>query len=355
MVKRRKDKWKQIKRSGKKVKCKEEADTRDLLLPCMKWSEVHYLAGLNTSEANEEIRIVIKSTELSKDVLGRTPLWYAARAGNDDILPTFLDSSSDADAEEALCTAIDWCRISTACLLLQKKPELKLGERTRSLLSSLLTLKWDLYSPVLQVLGDQVLQHQFLNHACWTGNKAVVNQAMSSGVSLIDADFMGRTPLHNAVQRVHCDIVKDLLSAVSPDIGLSYVDAYGNTPLHYACALNSSSCMEQAQAVVTLLVSAWPAALNQQNDVGRTPLMEAMYRSNHQLASHIVNSYLDLLDTSITDYRGYSYSHYNPLYADMFSEGMADPPQPNQRPRKGNQKLKHLRRIIVNFIKRRQK
>jgi ankyrin repeat protein len=337
--------------------------TDDILLPCMEWNKLHYLAGskLDVNGAQAMVQeLVTHGLSAQSDALGRKPLWYAARAGNDGLISLLLNNTDNQDVDAAFCIALEWHRVQMACTILRKSPTYQPSENTRNILRALLDKKWDSYKTILSLANDKSLLSYFLNHACWCGEDDVVKHAIDLGVSVNDHDILGRTPLHNAVQKYHLSTTKLLLEAKADPCA---VDSSGFTPAHYVCSrkrhseFNSNVSDDDASAILEVLVEANPAVLNCKNNVGRTPLHEALYRGNTEMVIFITKTFLHHLDTSIRDHLGFTYSHYSPLHADELGNGseVAEVAKAqNEKKRKWRQ-LKYMTDTVVRYLKRKHR
>ena len=166
----------------------------------------------------------------NRDIMGRTPLSWAAANGHDIVVKQLLETDVDVDAQGA---------------------------------SGQTPLSW----------------------AAENGHSVVVKQLLKAGVDVEPEDDSGRTPISWAAANGHTAVVIQLLEtgSIEPDAR----DNYGRTPLSLA-ADNGHT------AAVKLLLETGRVDLNAQDNDGRTPLWWAAESGHSAVVKHLIGADVDV-------------------------------------------------------------
>ena len=203
----------------------------------------------------------------TRDSLGRSPLWWAAREGRLADVRALLGrradvNAQDVDGETALHCAARWGHASVAEVLLDQgaNPDARAA-----------------YGATPLNLAVRGVRH------------AVVAVLLSNGAGASIGDEFGCTPLHDAAARGDDRSVALLLAAGSDP---NARDIHGSTPLHYAAREG------QRNAASSLITQG--AASYHRNALGRVPAQEAESANDSQLAAFLTASMNDPVRRSET-------------------------------------------------------
>ncbi|KAL3473338.1 ankyrin repeat-containing domain protein [Aspergillus californicus] len=165
-------------------------------------------ADNETSEL--ETKLPIPNDASSGDFTGRTPLSWAAAAGNEAAVKRLLEEGADIESSDKIYgwTPLLWA-VSGGH---EKVVELLLARSA---------------STTAKGTNDQVP----LSIAAWHGYGAIVAILLSNGVDVNSADKDGRTALSWAMKNGHGDVVGLLL--VAGGTSLELTDDYGRVPLSW--------------------------------------------------------------------------------------------------------------------------
>lgn len=197
-----------------------------------RWQDVNETANLNGME-------------------GLTPLAMASGQQSPAFLKLLIDNGADVNSQDTagfvpLSYALQEERLDNFCVLLDAgaNPDpLPSGSGRYSPLS--MAADHGLTVAVKELLArgadvNWVADHggDALKHAAANGHLACVNLLLEEGATAASFDNEGFSPIHNAVDNTHHDVVMRLLDAGVPidlPVGPECEEA-GRTPLHRACA-----------------------------------------------------------------------------------------------------------------------
>ena len=116
------------------------------------------------------------------------------------------------------------------------------------------------------------------------GDVARVEESVRGGVSVESRDRFGQTPLMQAIESQHVDLVRALLMSLGADVSAG-TDRFNYTPLHFAA---SSPSLE-----ITRMVLDRGAAVDALDSIGKTPLYHACERRQHAQAQLLLDAGAD--------------------------------------------------------------
>lgn len=116
------------------------------------------------------------------------------------------------------------------------------------------------------------------------GDVARVEELIRAGTSVESRDRFGQTPLMQAIESQHVELVRVLLERHAADVAAG-TDRFHYTPLHFAA---SSPPIE-----VTRMVLARGAAVDAMDSIGKTPLYHAVERRQHAQAQLLLDAGAD--------------------------------------------------------------
>ncbi len=330
----------------------ETYESRDagVLKNIMKISLVHYLVGLKVSkqdikqmqsdihqtvEVNDsdiggidenlspttariEILRQLTSKQIAsqRDCEGRLPLWYAAKAGNTDLIPVLMEiyryDCNDDDIKSAIYAALSWKHSATVSAILYHKPDLILDERTKSCFIALIDSDWKTYASILLECKDIRVSQYFFSHACRLGEEDKISMMLEYGVDIDQQNLMGLSALHEAAQVGQYTIVRCLLEA-GADFNIQ--DCRGDSPLHHVCMRNSTQPADNnTQSVdmlktLQVLISSNTIDLNLTNIHGHTALVEGIVHHNKGMVEYLLQHCREKLQLDLAGSTGISYIH----------------------------------------------
>ncbi|EFW99917.1 ankyrin repeat-containing protein [Grosmannia clavigera kw1407] len=221
------------------------------------------------SDAAETVTVILQDTSAdvnATDGIGRTPLSYAAYAGNESTVHQILKIGKvDVDSEDQY----GWTPLFLAA---------RYGHQT--------VVKQLLDTGKVDVDSKDRDGRTPLSWAAENGHQTVVKQLLDTGKVDVDLkDHYGRTPLSWAAKKGHQTVVKQLLDTGKVDVDLK--DRDGRTPLSRAARYGH-------QTVVKQLLDTGKVDVDLKDHYGRTPLSWAA-RYGHQTVVK------QLLDTGKVD------------------------------------------------------
>jgi len=211
------------------------------------------------------------------DIYGLTPLHMAAANSQYDVLEFLIQQGGNPNlCDTAGCSVLHWaCRsgsIDCIDVLLHQSFRANATERDRQ-------------------------GHTSLTIAAYSGAKDCIRSLLEAGLSPMDRDRSGRTPLHGACFNGHAVILNMFLGC--DGVQLDYVCNAGRTALHRAAA--------RGHLDITKILLTNEASVNATDPNGITPLMLAHYYGHHDVAELLLSSGAD--ETKL-DGKGRSWKHY---------------------------------------------
>ncbi len=329
----------------------ETYESRDIevFLNVMNMSLSHYLAGLKLirqdiqitdgthetvevndcciGEINEHLsptaarieilrQLASKQIALQRDCEGRLPLWYAAKAGNTDLIPVLVehyrDDYNEEDINSAIYAALSWKHPATVAAILYSMPDMLLDETTKSCIIALIDSDWKTYSSILLECKDRNVNQHFFSHACRLGEVDKMSMMLEHGVDINHQDLMGLSALHEAAQVGHYTIVRGLLDA-GADCNIQ--DCRSDSPLHHVCMRNTAQPADNnTQSVdmlktLQVLISSNTIDLNLTNIHGHTALVEGIVHHNKGMVEYLLHHSREKLQLDLSGTTGISYMH----------------------------------------------
>ena len=99
-------------------------------------------------------------------------------------------------------------------------------------------------------------------------------------------DYLGLTPLHDAIIEMDIETIKKLLEQDDIEDYVNETDAEGDTPLHYAV-------IRENFEIVKLLVQCG-ADVNAENNICKTPLHEAVKSGTYEMVDFLIENCADV-------------------------------------------------------------
>ncbi len=261
-------------------------------------------------------QLTSKHIASQRDSEGRLPLWYAAQAGNTDLIPVLMESyrhdCNEEDINSAIYASLSWKHPATVSAILYHKPDLILDERTKSCMIKLIDKDWNTYSKILLECRDMSVSEYFFSHACRLGEEDKMNMMLEYGVDINHQDLMGLSALHEAAQVGQYAMVQGLLDA-GADVNIQ--DCRGDTPLHHVCMRNTVKPADNnTQSVdmlktLQVLISSNTLDFNLTNIHGHTALVEGIVHNNKGMVEYLLQHSIERLQLDLSGTTGISYIH----------------------------------------------
>ncbi|XP_076440346.1 LOW QUALITY PROTEIN: uncharacterized protein LOC143279908 [Babylonia areolata] len=239
-----------------------------------------------------------------KDSDGHLPFHYACQHGHAHLLPLlYFPDMTEADFLKAVRLAVHWRRFEIIQVLPTLREDYSLDSETLATVIKESERDICMTGHTLLPLLRPHVNHltRLLPHAAMTGAGDVVQTLLQMGVQPDTADFLGRTPLHEACQQNRVHVVGVLLNEAGAEPNVR--DWRGSTPLHYACAAGHLE-------VVEMLMDSPRTAVDSVDVRGRTPLLTAAHCNQQHVLSALVRRHLHRLSPLHTDVEGRSVLHY---------------------------------------------
>jgi ankyrin repeat protein len=260
------------------------------------WTALMYAAKRGHREIVALLLNEIKDVD-TKNNLGGTALMFAAGAGHTDIVKLLLEHGADVNAAEKFLsfnTALRFAFLNHHMDIV--KLLLESGKVKRSAIE---TVYRD-YEDLVCLLDDYIL----FRVAIILGKKEIVQKLLTvlevKDINTENKD--GNSPFMLAIAHGHESIVKLLLDNRKVDFNKSNINGW--TSLHHA--INNDNA-----EIVNLLLENEELTkehANQQDVLGKTPLIFAILKGNTQVITQFLNS--EKIDVNIPDHNGRTPLHH---------------------------------------------
>ncbi|XP_077870339.1 uncharacterized protein LOC144363589 [Saccoglossus kowalevskii] len=243
-----------------------------------------------------------------EDGSGNTPLSIACRKENMDIIELILshDSMKSYHTLRPLFEALKKKSAEVIIRLLRQFKDISFDKDLRAIfVNELEKLNTDKKLRILSECQDKIIMQRFLSWAVYTGKLELVKTFTEKGTNTSLADYMGRTPLHEACQAGDFETVQYLLE--SGNVNPNVPDLRGSTPFHYACGNGNKD-------IVQYFLQKDNVRADIQDCNGRTPLLVALYKKHTEMAFMMIEKYIDKVNISAEDILGFTALHFTFLY-----------------------------------------
>jgi predicted acyl esterase/ankyrin repeat protein len=210
---------------------------------------VKHIYALHQAVANgdiEQVRMLIsKGSNIdSEDQNESTPLYYAVKSGNMEIIKSLMEAGADVNAGSRLplFTAVEQDNLSMAEYLITHGADVNAPEGWTALQMAVSTSTIEMVKLLIAKGADiNVGSWPPLHGAVDKGRRDIVELLIKEGADLSAKDSGGCTPLYYATQNNNLDIIK-LLVAKGADI--KTVTPKGLMRLHYMSTYDSPDIVE---------------------------------------------------------------------------------------------------------------